>query len=67
MFAYDTFCFIRILIIYFIYLFISAPHAQQRSSSKPKTGSSKSNQTSSNPQTTKPAREKPVPMPNDTR
>lgn len=46
---------------------ISAPHAQQRSSSKPKTGSSKSNQPPANPQTTKPAREKPVPMPNDTR
>ncbi|XP_031626883.1 E3 ubiquitin-protein ligase KCMF1 isoform X2 [Contarinia nasturtii] len=46
---------------------LSAPQPQQRSSSKPKTGSSKSNQSPPNPQTTKPAREKPVTMPSDTR
>lgn len=45
----------------------SAPQAQQRSSSKPKTGSSKSNQSSANPQSTKPAREKAVSLPSDTR
>ncbi|XP_055316412.1 E3 ubiquitin-protein ligase Kcmf1 isoform X2 [Sitodiplosis mosellana] len=46
---------------------LSAPQAQQRSSSKPKTGSSKSNQSSANPQSTKPAREKVVSLPSDTR
>lgn len=48
-------------------LIVSAPQAQQRSSSKPKTGSSKSNQSQANPQATKPSREKPVSMPSDTR